>query len=126
MSKNKTADILERLERVEAAIAKIGHNGGPPLDIEELPKAKPPLRNDLPVAPRYLTESQAAARYCVNPRTLRRWDENPEIGFPPPVLVRKRRFREVAGLEAWERQQAAQATAQRHLKATTKGVTGVG
>jgi hypothetical protein len=29
---DKLADILERLERVEAAVAGIGHNGGPALD----------------------------------------------------------------------------------------------
>jgi hypothetical protein len=77
---------LERLvaAAVEAAIAEIGHNGGPPLD-------------DL------LPDRLVAERYDCTVRTLERWDEDPELGFPPPIYVRRRKFRELSKLEAWER-----------------------
>src|SRR5262245_61552542 len=91
----KTALILERLDRVEATLAKIGHNGGPPLE-------------DPPVEQKFLTEAQTADRYGVTTRTLMRWDETPDLDFPPPILVRKRRFRDRRLLEQWERKQAAE------------------
>ena len=32
---SKITEVLERLATVEAAVAKLGHNGGPPLDDDE-------------------------------------------------------------------------------------------
>ena len=51
---SKIAEVLERLERVEAAVAGIGHNGGPPLDDDEPlpPKRRPGLLADRLVAER--------------------------------------------------------------------------
>jgi hypothetical protein len=95
MSKTQD-DLLERIERIEVALSNI--NGAPPLG-GNFPREK------------YLTEAQTAARYNVVPRTLARWDETPELKFPRAVFVRKRRFRELAALQEWERAQAAQANA---------------
>ena len=36
----------------------------------------------------------AKERYHVHPHTLRRWDNNPALGFPPVVKVNGRRYRE--------------------------------
>jgi hypothetical protein len=59
--------------------------------------------------PAWLPDTLVAFRYRINPRTLRRWDEDPSLGFPPVILINNRRYREVAALEAWERGCAARA-----------------
>jgi hypothetical protein len=53
--------------------------------------------------PGLLPDRLVAERYDCTVRTLERWDEKPELEFPPPVYVRRRKFRELAKLEAWER-----------------------
>jgi hypothetical protein len=52
--------------------------------------------------PTLLPEKLAAERYSVNVRTLRRWDLDPSVDFPPPVIIRKRRYRDLQALEAWD------------------------
>jgi hypothetical protein len=59
--------------------------------------------------PRWLPDPLVAKRYQVSPRTLRRWDEDPELSFPPVIIVNTRRYRELAALEEWERRTAANA-----------------
>jgi hypothetical protein len=94
---SKIAEVIERLTRVEAAVAAIGHNGGPPLD--EPPQPRPDL----------IPDRLVAERYDVVVRTLERWDATPELGFPPPVRIRRRRFRAVEALDAWDRANARKA-----------------
>jgi hypothetical protein len=53
---------------------------------------------------------QVVARYGVVPRTVERWTEDPHLGFPAPLVIRKRRYWVLAELEAWERGQAAEAS----------------
>lgn len=53
--------------------------------------------------PGLLPDRLVAERYDCTVRTLERWDEKPELGFPSPVYVRRRKFRELSKLEAWER-----------------------
>ncbi len=36
-----------------------------------------------------------------SPRTIGRWDANPELGFPKPVTLNGRKHRRVAEVEAW-------------------------
>ena len=62
-----------------------------------------------PPPPMWLPDSLVAKRYQINPRTLRRWDEDSSLGFPPVIIINSRRYRELAALEAWERQTAARA-----------------
>jgi hypothetical protein len=50
-----------------------------------------------------LPDRLVAERYDCTVRTLERWDQKPELGFPPPVYVRRRKFRELSKLEVWER-----------------------
>ena len=52
---------------------------------------------------KYLSDPRVAERYDVCLRTLKRWDENPEVEFPPAIVLRNRRYREVAALDAWDR-----------------------
>jgi hypothetical protein len=100
---SKAAAILERrLAALEAAVAEIGHNGGPPLDDDELPP--PPKCKPLLLADRLVAE-----RYDVTVRTLERWDQKTELGFPPPVYIRRRRFRVIEKLDEWDRANARKA-----------------
>jgi hypothetical protein len=42
-----------------------------------------------------LSDRQVAERYDVVVRTLERWDLDPAMGFPPPVRINRRRYREL-------------------------------
>jgi hypothetical protein len=55
----------------------------------------------------------ARERYRVHPHTLRRWDKNPALGFPPVIIVNNRRYREAAALDAWDRKNSREAAALR-------------
>jgi hypothetical protein len=50
-----------------------------------------------------IPETLVAARYGRHVGTLRRWDEDPELGFPPAIIIRKRKYRDAEALDAWER-----------------------
>jgi hypothetical protein len=63
--------------------------------------------------PVLLPDPAVAKRYGVHPFTLRRWDENPELGFPPVIMVNGRRYREIAKLDAWERKNSREAATRR-------------
>jgi hypothetical protein len=91
-SLDKTADILARLERVEAAIG-IGHNGGPPLDDE------PPVEFELD---RRLAAVEVAKRYAVRVRTITRWLEQPGMNFPAPEKINHRRYWWLSQLKRWD------------------------
>jgi hypothetical protein len=54
-----------------------------------------------------LPDSQVGKRYKVDPRTLYRWDLNPELKFPKPIRILGRKYRRRRELMAWERQRAA-------------------
>jgi hypothetical protein len=41
-------------------------------------------------------------RYNIVDRTLRRWEENPALGFPRHISINGRRYWRVADLRAWE------------------------
>jgi hypothetical protein len=61
------------------------------------------------IAPTYLPDPLVAKRYNVSPRTIARWDETPDLGFPPPTYIRGRKYREVERLQKFERERAARA-----------------
>jgi hypothetical protein len=48
----------------------------------------------------------ARHRYGVSQRTLPRWDEKPELGFPRPIYINRRKYRDEAELDAFDRAQA--------------------
>ena len=49
-----------------------------------------------------LPEKQVAQRYGVHVATLRRWDKNPTLGFPKPLYITNRRYRDAAELDAFD------------------------
>jgi hypothetical protein len=49
----------------------------------------------------------ARDRYRVNPRTIVRWDADPDLKFPPPTVINNRKYRDVAALDAWDKWRAA-------------------
>jgi len=51
-----------------------------------------------------IRDSEAAARAGVTPRTLRRWEEDPAVGFPAAHVIRGRRYRWLHEVEEWEQQ----------------------
>ena len=55
----------------------------------------------------------ARERYCVHPHTLRRWDKNSALDFPPPIYVNGRRYREAEKLDAWDRKNSREAATRR-------------
>jgi hypothetical protein len=61
--------------------------------------------------PGLLPDRLVAERYHVVVRTLERWDTIPELGFPRPIYIRRRRFRALAALEAWDCANARKAAA---------------
>jgi hypothetical protein len=81
--------------------------------------------------PVLIADRRVAERYDVSVRTLARWDKTPGLGFPPPVYIRDRRYRELAKLEKWDRANARKAAMQgrprghsgRFVKGRRKDVT---
>jgi hypothetical protein len=49
-----------------------------------------------------LPERLVAERYGVCTRTIDRWGKDPAVGFPPLVVIRKRRYRDLAQLDRWD------------------------
>jgi hypothetical protein len=45
----------------------------------------------------------ARARYGVHPTTLWRWDQKPELGFPPPRIINGRKYRDLEELDAFDK-----------------------
>src|SRR5262245_35685812 len=108
---SKTDELIARIERLEEVIANIG-----------LPARNTPTG--------FITDAEVARRLNVTTRTLVRWDETPELNFPPVIVVRKRRYRKIADLDAWEKaqaenlkQQARRTPPRKRIKATSDSVT---
>lgn len=56
---------------------------------------------------RYLSAPQVQKRYGITDMTLWRWLQNPELSFPRPIYINRRRYFDEADIIAWERQRAA-------------------
>jgi predicted DNA-binding transcriptional regulator AlpA len=54
-----------------------------------------------------LSARQIAHRFGISIRTLERWLLNPELRFPRPIRILRRRYWELAEVQMWERRQAA-------------------
>jgi hypothetical protein len=46
------------------------------------------------------------SRYDIVTRTLTRWEDDPDLGFPMPVIIRNRRYWREDDLVLWERARA--------------------
>jgi hypothetical protein len=50
-----------------------------------------------------------AERYGRTTKTIARWADDPEMGFPQVIRLRNRRYRDAAALDAWDAKQRAAA-----------------
>ena len=60
---------------------------------------------------RKLPDRQVCDRYQVVSRTLARWDANPQLKFPRPILINGRKYRDETLLNEWDRIMADKARA---------------
>jgi hypothetical protein len=61
----------------------------------------------------FLPKQKQAERYGVTSRTIDRWSEDAELGYPPAYDFNGRPFRKLSDLETWERSRAVIAAANR-------------
>ena len=54
-----------------------------------------------PSSKKFLTTSQAAAKFSVHSKTVDRWLKYPGLNFPPPTVVNKRRYYDETQLDKW-------------------------
>jgi hypothetical protein len=54
-----------------------------------------------------LPDALVCRRYSVTLMTLWRWDRDPDLGFPRPIKIKTRNYRDIAELEAFEERQRA-------------------
>jgi predicted DNA-binding transcriptional regulator AlpA len=59
----------------------------------------------------YLTGPQVLARYGISDMSLHRWLNNPDLNFPRPMKINRRRYFLEVDLIAWERARAGRAAA---------------
>ncbi len=55
----------------------------------------------------YLPRPLVAQRYNITDRSIARWELDPELAFPKPMIVNGRKFFALDELETWERSRAA-------------------
>jgi hypothetical protein len=60
---------------------------------------------------RIIPDRRVCSRYEVTTRTLARWDANPALGFPRPIVINGRKYRREDELEVWERGRVAKGAA---------------
>ena len=60
---------------------------------------------------RHIGTNGLCERYRVCRRTPDRWLNNPELGFPKPMLINRRRYWTLGQLRQWERDRAARGVA---------------
>ena len=56
-------------------------------------------------ARKLIPEKEVCRRYGVCDATPRRWDADPELNFPKPFRIRKRKYRDEAELDAFDERQ---------------------
>nr|NLR88640.1 DNA-binding protein [Rhizobium sp. P28RR-XV] len=54
----------------------------------------------------YLTRPQVKERYQISEMTMWRWEQNPLLNFPKPMVVGRRKYFREEDLTAWERERA--------------------
>jgi hypothetical protein len=68
-----------------------------PEDGEAQPKRRRPKK--------LIPDPLVCARYGICPMTLYRWDADPSLGFPRPLRIRKRKYRDEDELDAFDERQ---------------------
>jgi len=59
---------------------------------------------------KYLPDKLVCERYGICPSTLFRWDADENLGFPKPLRVRGRKYRDVAELDQFDALRAAKSS----------------
>ncbi len=54
----------------------------------------------------FLSGPKVRKRYGIGEATLWRWERNPDLNFPAPLRIGKKKLFSVRALEEWERRQA--------------------
>jgi hypothetical protein len=65
------------------------------------------MKTEIRPQQKLLPEKKVRERYGVVPMTLRRWDQDERLGFPKPIYIRKRRYRDEAELDAFDERMKA-------------------
>jgi hypothetical protein len=65
-----------------------------------------------------LPDAKVAARYHVHISTLYNWDKNEKLGFPKPLRINKRKFRDEEELDQFDQARAADRDLHRLARAT--------
>ena len=55
----------------------------------------------------YLPAKCFRARYGITPMTEWRWLHNESLALPKPVLIQRRKYYDLAEIEAWERKRTS-------------------
>ncbi|MCW2200443.1 hypothetical protein M2227_002533 [Bradyrhizobium elkanii] len=66
------------------------------------------MSHTLNVTGRKLPTRVVCARYSVCDRTIARWERDPELGFPAPIVINGRKFFDEEALVAFDIARAAQ------------------
>jgi hypothetical protein len=62
-------------------------------------------------------DSVVREEFVITAMTLHRWDHDPGLGFPPPIVIRGRKYRSRQQLEEFKQKKIKQAVAGRKRKA---------
>lgn len=57
----------------------------------------------IPVEKVYLSSQKVRARYGISNMTLYRWERDPALNFPQPVIINGRKYQDESKLQEWER-----------------------
>jgi hypothetical protein len=57
-------------------------------------------------------DPEVCRRYDIHPSTLNNWDNTPDLNFPRPVRIRKRKYRVEVELDRFDRERAAERDAE--------------
>lgn len=57
---------------------------------------------------RLIPDPQVCRRYAIHTSTLYNWDKDPELGFPKPVRIKNRKFRDEDELDQFDAARAAE------------------
>jgi hypothetical protein len=77
----------------------------------------PTVTNNTETRDELVPDSVTCRDFKVTSMTLWRWDRDPELGFPPPVKIRRRNYRSRRALEAFKQRLLIEAATQRNSAA---------
>jgi hypothetical protein len=63
------------------------------------------MSSDIQSTGRKLPTRLVCERYGVSSRTVERWERNPDLNFPQPTIINKRKYWDDDALTGWDRTQ---------------------